>query len=103
VGGGAGPGIHAVVAAAPIRARHRGPHPFGAPVGTAFEIAPIVTRAVGLPFGAAVWLGAQVVAVPALGLAEPPTRRAPRTEAEEFGMPLLYGLVTALVRRLLRG
>ena len=79
---------------------------FGALVGTAYgitaEIAPIVTRAVGLPFGVAVWLGAHVVTVPALGLSEPPTRRPPRKEAEELGMHLVYGLVTELVRRLLR-
>jgi hypothetical protein len=40
-----------------------------------------VSRAFGLPFGAAVWLGAHIVAVPALGL------------------HLVYGSITELVRR----
>src|SRR2546426_10528758 len=52
---------------------------FGASVGALYgavaEIVPRVTTALGLPFGIAVWLGAHVVAVPALGLAEPPTHR----------------------------
>jgi uncharacterized membrane protein YagU involved in acid resistance len=57
----------------------------------------------GLPFGAAVWLGAHVMTVPALGLAEPPTRQPLAKEMPELGMHFLYGTVTELVRRLLRG
>jgi len=79
---------------------------FGASVGALYgavaEIVPRVAGAVGLPFGVAVWLGAHVIAVPALGLAEPPTRRPFEKEAEEFGLHLVYGLTTELVRRLLR-
>jgi putative membrane protein len=79
---------------------------FGASVGAVYgavaEIVPRVASAVGLPFGVAVWLGAHVVAVPALGLAEPPTRRPFRQEAEEFGLHLVYGVTTELARRLLR-
>jgi putative membrane protein len=74
----------------------------GAVYGAAAEIVPRVAIGVGLPFGVAVWLGAHVVVVPALGLAEPPTRQPVRKEAEEFGLHLLYGLTTELVRRLLR-
>src|SRR5262244_2566812 len=44
----------------------------GALYGAAAEIVPMVRSALGLPFGAAVWLGAHVIAVPALGLAESP-------------------------------
>jgi len=40
--------------------------------------------------------------VPALGLAESPTRQPLGKEAEEFGLHLLYGSVTELGRRLLR-
>jgi putative membrane protein len=80
---------------------------FGASVGVFYgavaEIVPRVTVGAGLPFGVAVWFGAHVVVVPALGLAEPPTRRPVRNEAEEFGLHLLYGLTTELVRRLLGG
>jgi putative membrane protein len=79
---------------------------FGALVGAGYgfvaEFLPIVTRAVGIPFGAAVWLGAHVIAVPALGLAEPPTRRPLRNEAEEFALHLVYGAATELIRRLAR-
>src|SRR5262245_51172312 len=74
----------------------------GAVYGAAAEIVPIVSKAFGLPFGAAVWLGAHVVAVPALGLAESPVRQPAAKEAEEFGLHLVYGTITELVRRLLR-
>jgi uncharacterized membrane protein YagU involved in acid resistance len=79
---------------------------FGASVGAFYgavaEIVPRVTAGLGLPFGAAVWLGAHVLVVPALGLSEPPTRRPVRQEAEECGLHLVYGVTTELARRLLR-
>jgi putative membrane protein len=74
----------------------------GALYGAAAAIVPVVAVAVGVPFGAAVWLGAHVIAVPAIGLAEPPTHRPLGKEAEELGLHLVYGSVTGLVRRLLR-
>ena len=79
---------------------------FGAVVGALYgamaEIAPRATTALGLPFGAAVWLGAHVVAVPALGLAESPAHQPLGKEAGEFALHLLYGSITELGRRLLR-
>jgi uncharacterized membrane protein YagU involved in acid resistance len=78
---------------------------FGASVGALYglvaELVPRVTAFLGLPFGVAVWLGAHVVAVPALDLAEPPTRRPVRQEAEEFGLHVVYGMTAEIVRRLL--
>ena len=78
---------------------------FGASVGAFYgavaAIVPRVTAGLGLLFGVAVWLGAHVIVVPALGLAEPPTRRPVRQEAEEFGLHLVYGMTTELGRRLL--
>lgn len=74
----------------------------GAVYGAAAEIVPVVSRAFGLPFGAAVWLGAHVVTVPAFGLAESLVRQPVAKEAEEFGLHLVYGTITELVRRLLR-
>jgi putative membrane protein len=79
---------------------------FGASVGALYggvaAVVPSVTTAVGLPFGVAVWLGAHVITVPALGLAEPPTRQPPAKEGLEFVLHLVYGVVTELVRRLAR-
>ena len=78
---------------------------FGAVVGAVYgaiaEIAPIVTTAFGVPFGIGVWFGAHVVAVPAMGLSDPPTRQPVGKEAEEFGLHVVYGAVTEIVRRLL--
>jgi putative membrane protein len=75
----------------------------GALYGAVVELVPKVARGFGLPFGIAVWLGAHVVTVPALGLAQPPTRRPLRQEAEELGLHLVYGATTELVRRLMSG
>ena len=55
----------------------------------------------GWAFGVAVWLGAHVVMVPALGLADPPMRQPLGKEAEELGLHLAYGSTTELVRRML--
>jgi putative membrane protein len=70
--------------------------------GTAVELAPVTRTGWGLPFGAAVWLGAHVIAVPVVGLSGPVTESTPREEAVEFGAHLLYGAVVEAVRRLLR-
>jgi putative membrane protein len=79
---------------------------FGAGVGGLYggiaTVAPRVTMGLGLPFGVAVWLGAHVIMVPALGLAAPPTRQPASKEALEFFLHLVYGAVTELVRRLVR-
>jgi uncharacterized membrane protein YagU involved in acid resistance len=79
---------------------------FGASVaacyGAAVEVLPFLRTGWGMPFGAAVWLGAHVITVPALGLAEPVTRSTPRRETVEFGAHLLYGALVEGVRRLLR-
>ena len=72
----------------------------GAIYGGVAVVAPRVTAAVGLPFGVAVWLGAHVIMVPALGLAEPPTRQPRSKEGLELALHLVHGAVTELVRRL---
>jgi putative membrane protein len=73
----------------------------GALYGAAAEVVPRVTTAFGVPFGIAVWLVAHVVAVPAMGLSEPPTRQPIGQEAEELGLHVVYGSATEFVRRLL--
>jgi uncharacterized membrane protein YagU involved in acid resistance len=79
---------------------------FGASVamfyGAAVEVMPVLRTGWGMPFGVAVWLGAHVITVPALGLSEPVTRSTPRREAVEFSAHLIYGAVVEAVRRLLR-
>lgn len=70
--------------------------------GIASEIAPITTVGAGLPFGAAVWLLADDIAVPALGLSKSPTEYPLSTHAYALSSHLVYGLTTDLVRRLLR-
>lgn len=56
----------------------------------------------GLPFGAAIWLGAHVITVPALGLSESIIRKVPADEGVEFASHLVYGAVVEGVRRALR-
>ena len=79
---------------------------FGASIatmyGAAVEILPVLRTGWGMPFGVAVWLGAHVITVPALGLSEPVTSSTPRREAVEFGAHVLYGTVVESIRRLLR-
>jgi len=79
---------------------------FGASIatfyGAAVEFLPVLRTGWGMPLGVAVWLGAHVITVPALGLSEPVTRSTPRREAVEFGAHLVYGAVVESIRRLLR-
>ena len=79
---------------------------FGASVaaiyGTTAELVPLVSNGWGIPFGAAVWLGAHVITVPALGLSDPITHSGLRAEAVEFGAHLVYGTVAEGLRRFLR-
>ncbi len=70
--------------------------------GIASEIAPMTTVGLGFPFGAAVWLVADDVVVPALGLAKPATEYPLSTHAYALSSHLVYGLTTDLVRRAVR-
>ncbi len=67
--------------------------------GIASEIAPVTTVGLGIPFGAAVWLAADDVIIPALGLAKPATEYPLSTHAYALSLHLVYGLTTDLVRR----
>ena len=79
---------------------------FGATVGALYGVAaetiPAVRTGFGSLFGAAVWLGAHAIAVPALGLAEPVTKSPWRQEAGEFGAHLVYGTAAEGLRRAVR-
>ncbi len=70
--------------------------------GAAAEIASMTTVGAGLPFGAAVWLVADDVIVPALGLSKSATEYPLSTHAYALSSHLVYGLTTDLVRRALR-
>ena len=74
----------------------------GAVYGGVAELVPRVTAGFGVPFGLAVWLGAHVITVPALGLAESPARRPLSKEAPELGLHVVYGAVAELARQVLR-
>ena len=70
--------------------------------GIVAEVAPVTTAGLGLPFGAAVWLAADDVIVPALGLAKPATEYPLSTHAYALSSHLVYGLTTDLARRGIR-
>ena len=58
-----------------------------------------VTVAAGIPFGAAVWLVADEIGVPAAGLAKRPTEYPMSKHASALAAHLVYGATTELVRR----
>lgn len=53
----------------------------GAAYGAAAEVLPSLTAGAGFPFGGAVWLAADEVVTPALGLSKKPTEYFHRTSA----------------------
>lgn len=74
----------------------------GAVYGGLSELLPITSAGLGLPFGAALWLLGDEVAVPALGLGKSPTEYPPEVHADALSSHLMYGLTTDVVRRFLR-
>lgn len=74
----------------------------GAIYGVVSEFVPFVTIGAGLPFGAAVWLTADDVAVPALGLSKPPSAYPLSTHAYALASHFVYGLTTEMVRSAVR-
>lgn len=79
---------------------------FGATMGGVYgvlaEVLPPVTIGAGMPFGVGLWLVADELAVPALGLTPPPHRTPLQKHAIGFGGHLAYGTVLEGGRRLLR-
>jgi len=70
--------------------------------GVAAEIEPLTTVGAGMPFGTAVWLIADDVAVPALGLSKSPTAYPLTTHVYAISSHLVYGLTTEVTRRTVR-
>lgn len=74
----------------------------GALYGAMSEIAPRAKKGFGMPFGTAVWLGANEIAVPALGLTRRPSAYPASMHAVAFGAHVVYGVTAELVRNTVR-
>jgi|SRR5690349_25108808 len=70
--------------------------------GAMAEVAPQVTAGTGVPFGAAFWLAADEVTVPALGLAKGPAAYPLSTHVYALASHLVYGATAELTRRCVR-
>jgi putative membrane protein len=71
----------------------------GAIYGAAAARTPDITAMGGVPFGATVWLIADEMGMPVLGLAKPPSDYPLRDHATSLASHLLYGAATEGVRR----
>jgi hypothetical protein len=74
----------------------------GAIYGASAELFPPATAGAGLPFGVAVWLIADELVVPALGLSKPPPEYPLSTHAYALASHLVYGVTTEMARRAVR-
>lgn len=71
----------------------------GAVYGTASEMVPAITAGSGLLYGAAAWLAADEIGVPAFRLAPPPTETPASSHVSALAAHLVYGYVADLTRR----
>lgn len=80
---------------------------FGAVMGGIYgglaEYSPLVRSGFGTSFGAALYVGGDLVAVPAFGLAKQLDAFPVTSYAGAFTSHLVYGATTELVRRIVRG
>lgn len=74
----------------------------GALYGAVAELVPSVKAGAGMPFGVAVWLGADEGILPAAGLSKSPSEYPLSIHAYAFASHLVFGLTTELVRRAVR-
>ncbi len=74
----------------------------GAIYGAVSEMMPTATLGAGLPFGAAVWVVADDIVVPALGLSKPVTEYPLSIHAYALASHFVYGLTTEAVRGAVR-
>jgi putative membrane protein len=70
--------------------------------GAAAELLPAARKGAGLPFGTVLFVGADEIAVPKLGLSKPATEYPLSTHAQALASHLIYGLTTEVVRRSIR-
>jgi putative membrane protein len=87
----AGPAVHYAFGAA-----------MGALYGALAEMSPRFRMGWGMPFGTALWFGADEVFVPAFRLSKHPTEYPLSTHASALASHLVYGLSVDAVRRAVR-
>jgi hypothetical protein len=79
---------------------------FGAAMGAVYgalaEVSPPVRALCGSAWGTAVWIGADELAVPALGLSRPDADYPLEAHAQALAAHVVYGVTTEVVRRGLR-
>jgi hypothetical protein len=79
---------------------------FGAAMGGLYgglvEMSPAVRACSGTAYGTVVWIGADEIAMPMLGLSDPDADRPVEMHAQAFAAHLVFGLTLELVRRALR-
>ena len=93
----------------PVEKRLAGPvvhYAYGSLVGGIYgglaELMPIVAAGVGMPFGFALWLLGDEIAVPALGLGKSPLETPGEVHADALAAHFMYGATMDLCRRVLR-
>jgi hypothetical protein len=74
----------------------------GAVYGGLAELMPITAAGFGMPFGIALWLLGDEIAVPALGLGASPTETPADKHADALAAHLMYGVTTDVLRRILK-
>lgn len=74
----------------------------GALYGGMAELLPITSAGLGMPFGFALWVLGDEIAVPALGLGKQPTEYSPEVHADALAAHFMYGATTDVLRRVLR-
>ena len=74
----------------------------GAVYGGLAEYYPAVAAKEGASFGLALATLSHQAALPAMGLSAPPDQQTPREKTSEMGTHIVFGLVTELVRRVVR-
>lgn len=75
----------------------------GALYGAAAEVKPETAAGFGLPFGATMWVTADEMGMPLLGLSDSPANLPWSRHASAFGTHLVFGLTVEAVRRMFRG
>ena len=79
---------------------------FGASIGAVYgalaEVTPQATFGAGLPYGTAVFVGADEIAVPAFGLSKPPKEYPASAHIYSLASHLVYGLSLEMARRGIR-